>query len=111
MSKTVIVTPWHNNKAIISLNDQTNIQGPLARVKSTCIDRNTGCQIKQLICTLGTGFYVRNSKCTGFGMHRVRGNFVCHKWKNTFGPNNLFGLKRISEYTIFGIDRLHCTSI
>ena len=59
MSKTVIATPWHNNKVIISLNDQTNIQGPLAWVKSTCIDRNTGCQIKQL-CTQGTGFYVRN---------------------------------------------------
>ena len=28
MSKTVIATPWHNNKAIISLNYQTNIQGP-----------------------------------------------------------------------------------
>ena len=35
MGKTVIATPWHNNKAIISLNDQTNIQGPLAWVKST----------------------------------------------------------------------------
>ena len=22
MSKTVIATPWHNNKAIVSLNDQ-----------------------------------------------------------------------------------------
>ena len=66
----MIATPWHNNKAIISLNDQTNIQGPLVWVKSTCIDRNTGCQIQQL-CTQGTGFYVRNSECTGFGIHRV----------------------------------------
>ena len=32
MSNTLIATPWHNNKAIISLNDQTNIQGPLAWV-------------------------------------------------------------------------------
>ena len=70
MSKTVIAAPWHNNKAIISFNDQTNIQGPLAWVKSTYIDRNTGCQIKQL-CTQGTGFYVRNSECTGFGIDRV----------------------------------------
>ena len=70
MSKTVIATPWHNNKAIISLNNQTNIRGPLALVKSTCIDWNTGCQSKQL-CTQGTGFYVRNSECTGFGIHRV----------------------------------------
>ena len=47
-----------------------NIQGPLAWVKSTCIDRKTGCQIKQL-CTQETQFYVRNSECTGFGIHRV----------------------------------------
>ena len=46
MSKTVN-TPWHNNKSIISLNDQTNFQEPLAWVESTYIDRNTGCQIKQ----------------------------------------------------------------
>ena len=26
----MIATPWHNNKAIISLKDQTNIRGPLA---------------------------------------------------------------------------------
>ena len=60
----MIATPWHNNKVIISLNDHTNIQGPLAWVKSTCIDRNTGCQIMQLLCTQGTGFYVGNSGCT-----------------------------------------------
>ena len=73
----VIATSWHNNKAIKSLNDKTNIQGPLAWVKSTGIDRNTRCQIKQL-CTQGTGFYVRNSECTGFGIQK--GNFVCNKW-------------------------------
>ena len=34
---------------MISLNDKTNIQGPkFGLVKSTCIDRNTGCQIQQL---------------------------------------------------------------
>ena len=33
----MIATPCHNNKAIISLNDQTNIQGPLAWVKSTYV--------------------------------------------------------------------------
>ena len=70
MNKTVTATPRHNNKAIISLNDQTNIQGPFAWAKSTCIDQNTGCLIKQL-CTQGTWFYVRNSECTGFGIHRV----------------------------------------
>ena len=46
------------------------MQGPLASVKSTGIDRITGCQIKQL-CTQGTGFNVRNSECTGFGIHSV----------------------------------------
>ena len=75
MCKTVITTPGHNSKAIVSLNDQTNIQGPLAWVKSTCIDRNTGCQIKQL-CT--QWFYVWNLECTGFGIHRVI--FLCNKW-------------------------------
>ena len=52
------------------LFDQTNIQGPLALVKLTCIDRNTKCQIKQLF-TQGVGFYVRNPECTGLGIHRV----------------------------------------
>ena len=55
----MIATPWHNNKAITSLNDQTNIQEPLAWVKLAGIYQNTGCQIKKL-CTQGTGFYVRN---------------------------------------------------
>ena len=27
MSKTVIATPWHNNKAIISFNDQNEHSG------------------------------------------------------------------------------------
>ena len=48
MSKTVIATPWHNNKAIISLNNQT-FRGPLAAVKSACIDHDTGCQIKNYV--------------------------------------------------------------
>ena len=46
-------------------------------------------------------------------MYRIRntqGNFICNKWNNTFGPNNLFGLKRFSEYTRFGIDRLYCNN-
>ena len=43
---------------------------PLAWDKSTCIDPNTGCQIKQL-CTQGTWFYVLNSECTGFRIHRL----------------------------------------
>ena len=33
----MVATPWQNNKVIISLNDQTNIQGPLAWVKSTYV--------------------------------------------------------------------------
>ena len=49
----MIATLWHNNKAIISLIDHTNIQGPLTWVKSTYIDRTTGCQMKQL-CTQRT---------------------------------------------------------
>ena len=82
MSKTVIATPWHNNKAIISLKDQTHIPGPLAWVKSTCIDRNSGCQIKQL-CTKGTQIFVRNSECTGFGIHRVILNWKYSKFSRT----------------------------
>ena len=69
ISKTVIASPWHN-KSIMSLNNQTKIQGPFARVKSTCIIQNTGCQIKQL-CNQGTQFYVWNLECSGFGIHRV----------------------------------------
>ena len=53
MSKTVIATPWHNNKAIISLNDQTNIQGPFTLVN---IDRNTGCQITVKRANIRSGF-------------------------------------------------------
>ena len=105
-TKTVIATLWHNNKAIISLNDQTNIQGHLAWVKSTCIDRNTGCQIKQL-STHGTWFYVRNSECTGFRIHRE--TLYVSNDKIPLDQNNLFGLNRISEYTRFGIDRLYGT--
>ena len=70
MNQTVNPTPWHNNKPIITLNDQTKIQWPLAWIKSAWIVRNRGCQILQL-CNKETWFYVRNSKCTGFGIRRV----------------------------------------
>ena len=58
------------NKSIISLNDQTNIQGPLAWVNSTCIDRNTGRQTMQ-VCNQETQFHVRKLECTEFVIHRV----------------------------------------
>ena len=48
MSKTVNCFTLTQQQVNLSLNDQTNIQGPLVWVKSTRIDRNTRCQIKQL---------------------------------------------------------------
>ena len=104
----MIATPWHNNKAIISLNDQTNIQSLWLGSNQHCIDRNTGCQIKQL-CTQGTGFYVRNWEYTGFGIHRVI--LYVTSGKIPLDQTICLDLKRKSEYARLGIDRLHCTRI
>ena len=45
----MIASLWHNNKAIISLNDQTNIEGPLAWVKSTCLTGIQGIKLSNYV--------------------------------------------------------------
>ena len=66
MSKTVNTTPLHKNKSIISLKDQTNIQGYLGWVQS----RKSGCQ-KLSHYSHNRLKFVWNSECTGFGIRRV----------------------------------------
>ena len=69
MSKTVIGTHSNNNKAIISLNDQTNIQGPLAWVKQHILNGIQGIKLSNYVLK-GLDFMfwiqnVQNSEYTG----------------------------------------------
>ena len=61
MSKTVVTTPWYNNKAIISLNDQANIQGPLVWSNQHVLIRIQGVKLSNYVLKgLDFMFKIRN---------------------------------------------------